>query len=309
MKKNSLQAKGLSLSQAQSISNLCHQRATEIGHKLTNVNNYSKKVTVGKKTHEIVAGKPLPEKVLELLTEKAELHACQAFLMENTKAKASMLSRLKDGRADVSVVKVPLAPLYVKAKVLDEVEDAFGWSQLSVSENSEYLEAEAYASHIGQFIHKGKTLDVLRTELPGLPAIEWMVIKDGQKSPVEIEKHHTSEELLKLHEDLAGIHRSYEQRVNYFKAKVNNLTTAENARIAKVNADAETEAEVTNRNLRNEFELAHKEYVAKVQGIKVEFEKERQSKIQTTAALRIDVDPRFQKVVDIFLKQLPESQD
>ena len=309
MKKNSLQAKGLSLSQAQSISNLCHQRATEIGHKLTNVNNYKKKVTVGKKTHEIVAGKPLPKNVVGLLKEKAELHACQAFLMENTKAKASMLSRLKDGRADVSVVKVPLAPLYVKAKVLDEVEDAFGWSQLSVSENSEYLEAEAYASHIGQFIHKGKTLDVLRTELPGLPAIEWMVIKDGQKSPVEIEKHHTSEELLKLHEDLAGIHRSYEQRVNYFKAKVNNLTTAENARIAKVNADAETEAEVTNRNLRNEFELAHKEYVAKVQGIKVEFEKERQSKIQTTAALRIDVDPRFQKVVDIFLKQLPESQD
>ena len=309
MKKNSLQSKGLSLSQAQSISNLCHQRATEIGHKLTNVNNYSKKVTVGKKERDIVAGKPLPENVLELLTEKSELHACQAFLMENTKAKAAMLNGLKIARADVSVVEIPKAPQYAKAEVLGELNEEFGWSQLSVSENSEYLEAEAYASHIGQFIHKGKTLDVLRTELPGLPAIEWMVIKDGQKSPVEIEKHHTSEDLLKLHEDLAAVHRTYEQRVNYFKAKVNNLTTAENARIAKVNADAETEAEKTNRDLRNEFELAHKEYVGKVQSIKVEFEKERQSKIQTTAALRIDVDPRFQKVVDIFLKQLPESQD
>ena len=67
--------------------------------------------------------------------------------------------------------------------------------------------------------------------------------------------------------------------------------------------------EKTNRDLRSEFELAHKEYVAKVQSIKVEFEKERQSKIQATAVLRINVDPRFQKVVDIFLKQLPESQD
>ena len=309
MKKNSLTSKGLSLSQAQSISNLCHQRATEIGHKTSNVNNYSKKVTVGKKVHEVVAGKPLPENVVDLLTEKAELHACQAFLMENTKAKAEMLIKLKTDRPDFSGVQVPESPKYVVAEVLPEVGEEFGWEQLTVAEYSEYLEAEAFASHIGQFIHKGSTLDSLRTELPGLPAIEWMTIKDGQKSPVEIEKHHTSEDLLELHEKLAGIHRGYEQKVNYFKAKVQNLTTAENARIANVNADAEGEAEKTNKDLRAKFELEQKEYQAKVQGIKVEFEKERQAKIKTTAALRIDVSPRFQKVVDTFLKQLPDSQE
>ena len=56
MKKNSLAKTGLSLSQAQSISNLCNQRAGEINNILTNVNNYSKKVTVGKKEHKIVEG-------------------------------------------------------------------------------------------------------------------------------------------------------------------------------------------------------------------------------------------------------------
>lgn len=309
MKQNSLQKTGLSLSQAQSISNLCHQRATEIGYKLTNVNNYSKSVTVDRKQHKIVVGKPLPEGIVSLLSEKAKLHACQAFLMENIKAKDIMLRQIKTESPDLSVVQMPVQPKYIVAEVIPQVEEDFGWNQLSVKEYSEYLEAESYASHIGQFIHKGQTLDALRTELPGLPEVEWMVIKDGEKSPVEIKKHHTSEDLLKLHEELAGIHRGYEQKVNYYKAKVKNLTTAENARIANLNANAEAEAEKTNEELRTKYQLETKEAQAKMQSIKVEFEKDRQSKINTTAALRINVDPRFQDVVDIFLKQLPETQE
>jgi len=309
MKKNSLQSTGLSMSQAQSVSNLCHQRALEIGHKLTNVNNYTKSVTVGEKEHKIVAGKPLPDSVIELLTEKSELHACQAFLMENIKAKESTLHHIKRSRADISSVEMPKHHLYQDADYLSEVSEDFGWDQLTVKEHSEYLESEAYASHIGQFIHKGKTLDILRSELPGLPEVEWMVIKDGEKSPVEIKPHHKSEELLELHEKLATIHRGHEQKVNYFKAKVKNLTTAENARIANVNADAETEIEKINEEARTKYEMAFKASNAKIQGIKVEFEKERQAKISTVAALRIDVDPRFQKVVDIFLKKLPESKE
>jgi Skp family chaperone for outer membrane proteins len=149
----------------------------------------------------------------------------------------------------------------------------------------------------------------LRSELPGIPKVEWMSIKDGVKTPVDIEVHHTSEQLLKLHEELAAVHREYEQRVNYFKAKVKNLTTAENARIAKENADNEAEAEKTNADLRNKFNKEMDEYNAEVKKIKLEFEKERQEKIKKAAALRIDVHPRFQKVIDEFLKKLPESQD
>lgn len=309
MKKNSLEKTGLSLSQAQSISNLCNQRAGEIHNVLTNVNNYSKKVTVGKKDHEIVKGKPLPENVIELLTEKAELHACQAFLMENIKAKDNTIKRIVQSHPDTSGIEAPKNPPYVSAEYLPEVDENFGWEQLTVGELGEFWEAEAYASHFGQFIHQGKPLDALRRELPGIAAIEWMTIKDGVKSPVEIDVHHTSEDLLKLHEELAEIHRGYEQRVNYFKAKVKNLTTAENARIAGLNANAETKAEKTNNDLRTEYDLAKKKISAEFQALKVEFEKERQAKIKTAAALRINVNPRFQKVIDIFLKKLPESQD
>ena len=94
MRKNSLASTGLSLSQAQSISNLCNQRALEIAAKLSGVNNYKKCIEVptsngGSKNHTLVVGKPLPKDVVDLLTEKARLHGCQAFLMENIKAKDS----------------------------------------------------------------------------------------------------------------------------------------------------------------------------------------------------------------------------
>jgi hypothetical protein len=107
-----------------------------------------------------------------------------------------------------------------------------------------------------------------------------------------------------VHEALAKTHREKEQRVNYFKAKVKNLTTAENARIANVNADAQADAENKNNIEQSNYDTAFKAYSEKVKSIRAEFEKARQEKIKEIAAMRIDVDKRFQPVVDIFLKQL-----
>jgi len=311
MKKNSLSTTGLSLSQAQSVSNLCNQRALEIARKLLTVNNYSKTVKVGGETVPLVVetGVKLPENVVDLIKEKASLHACQAFLMENIKAKAEGIEVTKRGVADVSEVKFPKTPDYIKPAVLPNVTEDFGWSQLTVAENNEYLEAEAYASHIGEFIHKDSILAGLRNELPQIPAIEWFEIEKDKKVPVTIIKHHTAEELLKLHEKLAELHRGYEQKVNRFKAKVKNLTTEENARIAKVNADAGNEADKTNSDLRLAYEMEFKKATEQVQSIKNEYEKTRQAKIKELAATRILVDARFKGVIDEFISKLPESQE
>ena len=305
MKKNSLTASGLSLSQAQSISNLCNQRAIEINNKLTVVNNYSKTIKVNGENHIMVVGKPLPTDVVELLKEKASLHATQAFLMENIKAKDLMLNEAKKANADTSSVKYPEAPKNIAPVVLPTVNEDWGWEQLTVGEIAKFLEAEAYASHIGQYIHNGGTLDSLRKELPNVSPTEWMVINDGQKSPVTVTVHHNSTDLLTLHEDLAKLHREYEQVVNYYKAKVKNLVTVENARIAKLNADAQNEAQKANNDANLEYQTAYKLASEEAKSILAEFEKQRQEKIKDIASLRINVDPRFQPVVDLFLKALP----
>jgi hypothetical protein len=193
--------------------------------------------------------------------------------------------------------------------MLSNVEEDFGWSVLSAAENNEYFEAEAYAAHIGEFIHRDSILAGLRNELPTIPAVEWFEIEKDKKVPVKIVVHHTAEELLKLHETLAELHRGYEQRVNYFKAKVKNLTTEENARIAKVNADTQTFAEKTNSDLRLAYEMEYKKATEEVQAIKNEWEKTRQAQIKELAATRILVDTRFKSVVDGFIQKLPDSQD
>ena len=315
MKKHSLTPnKGLSLSQATSISNLCNQRANEIAAELNGVNNYSKEVDVlsggEKKTHVIVVGKALPTNVVELLKEKSKLHACQAFLVENIKAKDTLLDEAKYAEVDLSELDVPERPklIHPEVNMLSNVTEDWGWAQLSVAEYNEYLEAEAYAAHIGRFIHNGGLLDSLRKELPKVETVEWMVIKEGEKTPVTVKTHHDSKKLLKTHEELAALHRGYEQRVNYFKAKVKNSVTKENARIANINADAQSAAEATNNELQSTYDTAVKAYGEKVKSLRTEFEKERQAKISEIAGMRIEVAPRFQETIDVFLNQLQEEE-
>jgi hypothetical protein len=47
MKKNNLSKNGLSMTQAQSISNLCNQKAIEIHNSLRGINNASKSIVIG----------------------------------------------------------------------------------------------------------------------------------------------------------------------------------------------------------------------------------------------------------------------
>ena len=93
--KNSLSTKGLSLSQAQSISNLCNQRSIELSNTLSDVNNVEKTLTIGSDTYIETPAKPLPANVVKLIQEKARLAATQAFLMENIKAKDSLIKSIQ----------------------------------------------------------------------------------------------------------------------------------------------------------------------------------------------------------------------
>ena len=313
MRKNSLVVnKGLSLSQAQSVSNLCHQRAREIQNGLNKINNSSKTVTVligaSPETHTTVTGNKIPKNVVELLLEKAKLHGCQAFLMENIKAKEAMLSETKTSSPDLTKIPTVERPDHISPVQISEVTEEFGWEQLSVGEMSEYLEAESFAAHIGSFIHDGSILDTLRRELPNIPAMEWMTIKDGEKTPIKITTHHNSEDLHAIHEELAKLHRNYEQRVNYFKAKVKNLTTNENARIAKLNSDAQNDATKANNDLQAAYETKAKKRNLKIRDIQAEFETKRQKKMSEIASMRINVDSRFQETIDSFLNEIKEEK-
>jgi len=303
MKKNSLSNTGLSLSQAQSISNLCFQRAKDIDNELRTVNNVQKELKINGETYVETVGKKLPVDTIQLLVEKSKLHACQAFLMENIKAKDQMITELQREHF-VYNVEEPESPKHLTYQELPLVNEVWGWSQLSVGEYNEYLESEAYASHIGQFIHKDGKLDFLRRELPSIKTLEWITIKDGEKTPLKVTIHHTQSELTELHETLASMHRKYEQRVNYFKAKVKNIVTDENARLSKENSVKIAEVIRENEKMNKEFNVVYTKFLDEKLKSKQDFETTRQEKIKETASLRIQVDVRFQEVIDEFLNKL-----
>lgn len=301
--RHNLQKSGLSLSQAASISNLCNQRAQDINNTLSGVNNAKKSFKSNGDDFVLEQGKPLPDNVKELLIEKGALHATQAFLMTNIKAKDVLLLEIKRRQFSHSI-PTPEKPAYVEFSPTDLVGEEWAWDMLSQAEFAEYLEQEAHAAHVGQFIHKGGLLDDLRKGLNNVKALDFIELDLGRKTPVKVDVHHKSEDLLKTHEELATLHRSYEMRVNYFKAKVKNLVTEENARISKENAVKQAEANVINAKLRQEYSDALAKFNDTVKVEFEQFEEARQASVQETAALRIGIDPRFQATIDKFLKDL-----
>ena len=141
----------------------------------------------------------------------------------------------------------------------------------------------------------------LRKDLPNIPSIEWFEVEDGKKTPVKISKHHNGARLMELHESIADEHRKYEQRVNYFKAKVKNLVSDENARIQKVNADNAAEFLKIEKELNEKFRVETDAYNGEALRLTMEFNSQRELDIKDAAALRINVDPRFQHVIDMFI--------
>ena len=301
MRQHSLSEKGLSMSEAQSISNLCNQRALDITNHLKNVNIASKTILIGAVTHTLQKAIVMPVNVIEMLEEKGLLTGCQAFLMENIKAKERLLMAAKNEQPNLNVVETVIRPMYAMSHMLNSVTEEWGWEQLSIKEMNEYYQVEALAAHIGQFIHKGSTLEKLRDELNKLPSIEWIDIVAGTKSPVVINANHSAEELQTLHEKLSEIHRKHEQRTNYFKAKVKTMVTTENARIARINADETIRVNDTNKVLNTAYNEEVRDYNDVCSKIESAFEIERQETIKKLAVLRIAVDPLFQPIIDKFL--------
>ncbi len=301
--KNSLDKTGLSLSQAASVSNILFQKASDIANQISVINNYGKSVKVDGVDYEVTQGNALPTDIVELITTKAKYHAAQAFLMENIKAKDILLKELKSDSFEYDIESPQMGEM-LSPKLLFEVGDAWAREQLSLEEINDFLSNEAYAAHYGQFIHKNSILAGLRDELPTVKLLEWIEIEAGKKSPVVVKTHHTQAQLSKLHEEFSALHRNAEQKVNYYKAKMKNLTTIENARIAQLNANEQTRVNDLNQTTREIFTNAAKAWRDAKKVAESEFEVTRNNKIQEASALRIKVSPLFKETIDGILSTL-----
>lgn len=292
MRKNALSSTGLSMSQAQSYSNIMNQRSVEIERMFNKINNYSNTIDHNGKVLQQKSPFPIPADLEAQLKLHASYRACQAFLMESIKAKEALINEQRDSTVNFEEEFPKQEPS------IPSVSEEWGWEQLSVSELVEYYEKEQLAATYGKFIHSTGVLTKLRDELPKIKEIEWITIKREELSPSINVIHHTAEQLHSIHEKLALLHSEAEKRVNYFKSKVKNLVTVENARIAEANVQIIKNNSAANREYQSRFAIAQQT-----------FEKEKSDNIKLIVQYRIEVPTRFQAVIDTISGGKQEQAD
>lgn len=292
---------GLSMSDAQSLSNLCNQEATNIDKKLKSVGLFNKSVKIGDLDKIIHKTDKMPVNVKELLERKSVLHALQGFLMDSMKRKDNLIKE-ENERSFVYDIPSPNQPQYETEPTLKQVDEEWGFDQLTDGEYNEYIRNEAFASHFGQFIHNKSILETLRKGAYNIPAIEWIELKKDEKTPVDILVHYKPEFYDNLYKEFSNLHRDYEKKVNYIKAKVKNLVAEENQKLQLDYKEKLQEVSERNRLLREEYNKEVTQWTTNYNLSKSTFEKEKVKKVNELSKLKIVLDQRYESLKNSLMK-------
>ena len=228
--------KGLSLSEAQSFSNIINQRVVTALSTLDRIGAYNETFGYGDKTVAITKNIHLKkDDITERLLKISEYRYAQAFLMEAIKEKAALLQI--DETVDISDFKYEregeLNNLIEKLIATQrEANNILREKPLSHKETldydkyKDYLYHESVASSIGKFINADGHLTSIRKLAEQKYDIQFTTVEDGKKIAIDVNPLYTPEELLEIHEHLALEHNKSEKRVNYYKANYENYVSS-----------------------------------------------------------------------------------
>ena len=221
--------------------------------------------------------------------------------MENIKLKEFLLDQA-GGKCFYFEKKRPETPKFIEPKriPLKRLADI----ELSKEDRIDYLIQESFASQIGKFIHKGEKLDLLRKEASKTPLVEWKQIDSNITIPVRNTIHATSEELFQIHTELEDIHRTHEQKLNYYKAKMKNQLSDLNIEINRKNSANYEEAASKYKIEVKKYEEELQKYEEEYNKALFTFQEEQEEEIKRIAALRITIPEIFKPLVDTLLKKV-----
>ena len=219
----------------------------------------------------------------ELLLKKGEYYSLSAWLKEAIKHKEWLLLDARTNYFDSSSVtgtkELPPFPTQ-KSK---EWENFFR-TELSIKEQAEYLAQESRASHVGGFIHN---FDTVRQKIDNFVPTSFHALSETETMTVSNTLLYNTEELYQNVEELQGIHREAEKVVNYWKAKHKEWI-----------ADQDRAYQNTLAEYRRNVSTITAENNSLIQKEQSEFEKNKTSKIEEIAALRIVIPIALQHILD-----------
>ncbi|TXI86966.1 MAG: hypothetical protein E6Q36_08275 [Chryseobacterium sp.] len=282
--------KGLTSSEASRVANFLKELVKGID---VNVDDF--KIITSKALKE---GKELPtdnnvriEDWSKKLQDKAKYFSLSAWLKEAIKYKDRLFEEESNKHFNASTINSSDLLTYPeKPSKKDTSFESFFLNELDTRQQAEYLKEEAYAAHIGKFIHN---FDTIREQLNNFEPTVFKPLVGGETLTVVRTLLYTKEELVEEHENLLKLHRESEKILNYYRAK-HKEWVADIDRKYQIDLDEYTMEYTTVSNLNNKV----------VQTYRTAFENEKTDRLEELRQSKIVIPNELQPILDEVYEKL-----
>jgi hypothetical protein len=197
-----------------------------------------------------------------------KLYGLSAWLREAIKAKKIGLETFANATSSKVFYQEPFEEIIIPnitypCFVPFTMDDAIG--EMSVVDRANYYALEAMAAHIGKYIHGSGKLANVRNSLLNfqITRFETKMTSGGETDfPVSRLKVYTVEEINAVFNTLMNKHREVEEKLNWYKAKLEN-------RVSVATAELERQRVLDIRQEEDRFNTANDEYKSALNRIKL----------------------------------------
>ena len=256
-------------------------------------------------------------KKIDLVKESlvaGNMNALAAWLREGIKAKAGILQsletcstekfKLEDDEDEPEFRQATMPNQeYVHLKQVSENDIIAEWS---IKDRCEYLTLESQAAGVGKKIHNKGEVQQLRLNLSKMKPNEFVNMPDGSGLDRKGGKTYLVKNIPLYNRDevdtafmeLQELHRGFEQRLNYLKAKIKNDTNVRNQELREEYTKEMKAVNERNRLAQVEYNKLLTEIGDETREYQSKLEKRRLQLVKYVSALRIVVPESLQVVID-----------
>lgn len=294
---------GISSSQANHVANLIKEKNKVVEAELNNTASYREVLT--KDGEKFTLKNPIPVDLLNLSQKEGELYALSSWFREAIKARDTLLTYYKQcpGTEFGELPKTPVLQIPEKVNISTPAKatEADILATFSIKELAEYWTLEAKAAHIGKRIHKGGVVANIREQiLANKDSVTSFTVMDGKHYPVTLSKVYDLTEVTEAFDKLQDIHRQYESKLNFYKAKIQNgITELDAKRQSEFKAAQEAENNKYNSELL-EYQGVMRQYQEAVAVQNAANEAARANKLREVSAWKIAIPDELLPVYQQF---------
>lgn len=298
-------ATGLTTTEASHKADLIKETAVAIGDQFTQTGAYHGVLDFAGKAVSVDNFNKIDLEALS--TREGELYALSAWLREAVSAKDKLLRQFKDiNIAEFTPERSfpqfeeerPSADGITRPNVITE-DDIIG--EFSIAERAEYLTVEAKAAHLGKKIHPKGVIFKLKADLQKGKLTTYKELPSGHGSAtylIEYDPLYNKEDVEGIYFRLQDTHRAHESRLNYFKARIKNGVTEQNAKLNQEYADAVRKESAEYDILSNAWNTKFRAFNQEQYAYKVELEKLRLEVIKYISQLKVIVPSDLKHILD-----------